>query len=85
MSRHLLPTRLIHMGFAIAVITQLLTSLVMTAPHPRPFRAGDLFFEIHEYSGLAALALALLLSLWLPRRKSAGADRGRGRAAAARP
>jgi mxaL protein len=33
---------------------------------------------------LAALALALLLSLWLPRRKSVGADRGRRRAAAIR-
>ncbi|HEY6354328.1 MAG TPA: VWA domain-containing protein [Burkholderiaceae bacterium] len=34
---------------------------------------------------LAALALALLLSLWLPRRKAVGADRGRRRAAVARP
>lgn len=65
MFRHLLPTRLIHMGFAVAIITQLFTSLVMVMPRPTSGRDGNIFFEVHEYSGLAALALALIFWVWL--------------------
>lgn len=60
-SRHALTTRLIHAGLALSIITQLTTSLVMRAPHGTS--PGDLLFEVHEYSGYAALGFAALF--WL--------------------
>ena len=55
--RHAFATRIIHALFAFAIVTQLLTSLVMRAP--RPARAGaDSLFILHEYAGLSALAIA---------------------------
>ncbi len=54
-------TRLFHMALALAVISQLLSSLAMEAP--RRDRAGDLLFMVHEYSGLVTLALAI--GFWL--------------------
>jgi cytochrome b561 len=42
----------------VAIVIQLLTSLVMRAP--RGTRPGDAIFEIHEYSGYAALGFAAL-------------------------
>ncbi|MGR3572684.1 cytochrome b/b6 domain-containing protein [Brevirhabdus sp.] len=51
-------TRLAHMGLALAVILQLLTSLVMVAPAPDA--NGNWYFEVHEYSGLTAFAFMLL-------------------------
>lgn len=59
--RHSLMTRLVHAFLAIAVILQLLTSLVMHGPDRNS--AGDWLFEIHEYSGLLALVLAA--GFWL--------------------
>lgn len=60
-TRHTLPTRLIHAGLALSIITQLSTSLVMRAPHGTS--PGDLLFEVHEFSGYAALGFAALF--WL--------------------
>ncbi len=59
--RHPLSTKLVHMALAAAVVTQLLTSLLLAAPSNG--RSGDLFFELHEYSGLAALVF--VLAFWL--------------------
>ena len=68
-SRHTLPTRLIHAGLALSIITQLATSLVMRAPHGTS--PGNLLFEVHEYSGYAALGFAALFWLLLLLRFSA--------------
>lgn len=65
MTRHRRATRLLHMAFAIAIITQLATSLVMVMPRGPFGRPGNVFFQIHQYSGLAALALALAFWMWL--------------------
>lgn len=55
---HPWATRLIHASLATAICVQLGTSLIMTGP--RAGQAGDLFYQIHRYSGFVALALALL-------------------------
>lgn len=57
-SKHSLMTRLAHAGLGVAIVIQLLTSLVMQAPYPN--RAGDVFFGIHSYSGLGALGFVFL-------------------------
>lgn len=59
--RHSRATRLFHTGLALAVISQLLTSLVMRVPGET--RTGDLFFQVHQYSGLLAAGFAL--GFWL--------------------
>jgi cytochrome b561 len=71
-----LPTRLLHLGLALAVTTQLGLSLVMAAPdahhqHPTALEANT--FEAHEWVGMAALAIVLAHWLW-----SAFADKGIG-------
>lgn len=50
--KHSRATRMAHMGLALAVVVQLVTSLVMQPPAPDS--AGNWYFEVHEYSGLAA-------------------------------
>lgn len=59
--KHALQTRLLHGGLAIAILTQLLTSLAMEGPDE--VQSGDILFQIHRYSGLTAAVLAL--ALWL--------------------
>lgn len=61
LSRHNYATRLFHAGMALAIVTQLLTSLVMQGPDES--QAGDLLFQLHRYSGLAATVLAS--GLWV--------------------
>lgn len=56
--RHARTTRLIHAGLALAVIVQLVTSLIMD-----PDEGGDAIFEVHEYSGLTAFVL--VLAFWV--------------------
>ncbi|HAW57325.1 MULTISPECIES: cytochrome b/b6 domain-containing protein [unclassified Hyphomonas] len=56
-----LKTRLVHMLIAIAVIVQLATSLVMKA-HPQD-GTEDVFFEVHEYSGL--ISFAVICAFWV--------------------
>ncbi len=54
-------TRLMHMGLAIAVVLQLFSSQFMRPAedgHP-----GNGFFELHEFSGLAAFAF--VMGFWL--------------------
>lgn len=65
--KHGLPTRLVHMGLAIAVIVQLITSLLMQSPGKDG--PGNWLFEIHEISGLTALAFAFLFWVVLVSRR----------------
>lgn len=67
MQKHSLFTRTAHMGLALAIILQLLTSLVLVAPDPKT--AGNFWFEIHEYGGLAAFGFVLLFWLALTARR----------------
>lgn len=60
-TRHNRATRLLHAGLALAILTQLGTSLAMHGPDD--VQAGDLLFQVHRYSGLAATLLAF--GLWL--------------------
>ncbi len=60
-SRHSFPTRLFHMMLAMAILLQVITSLVMTAPLEG--RHEDWLFVVHEYSGITSLLLAL--GFWL--------------------
>lgn len=70
---HALSTRLVHAALALSICTQLATSLLMEGPDEAS--AGDVLFQIHRYSGLAALALAVLfwMTLALRRRGTAPA------------
>lgn len=56
LSRHAKPTRLLHAGLALAIITQLASSQFMD-----PDEGGDWIFKVHQYAGLAAFALVVLL------------------------
>lgn len=60
-TRHSLGTRIFHAALALAVMTQLATSLVAEAPSPR--HAGNWVFGVHQYVGLAAFAF--VLCFWL--------------------
>jgi cytochrome b561 len=64
----------VHLLFATAVVTQLVTSLVMHPPRPGQ-DATDSLFRIHEYSGLVALALAEIFWVWIVVRR-VGTDFG---------
>lgn len=65
--RHSKFTRIAHMGLALAIISQLLTSLVMVPPSPP--NDGSILYEIHEYGGLAAFAFMLLFWIVLTTRR----------------
>ena len=52
--QHALSTRLVHAGLALSISTQLATSLIMQGPTDTT--AGDAIFQLHRYSGFAALA-----------------------------
>ncbi len=60
-TRHNRATRLLHAGLALAIVTQLLTSLQMHGPDD--VQAGDILFQVHRYSGLLATVLAF--GFWL--------------------
>ena len=53
--QHSLSTRLVHAGLALSICTQLATSLIMQGPTDTT--AGDAIFQLHRYSGFAALSL----------------------------
>lgn len=59
--KHTFGTRLLHAGLALAVIMQLLTSLPMEPPQPDS--PGNWYFQVHQYSGLAAFCF--LVGFWL--------------------
>jgi cytochrome b561 len=60
------PTRWLHTGLALAIPLQLLTELFMRRPKLGHVRTGSeiLFFEVHEWVGLAACAIVVLHILW---------------------
>jgi cytochrome b561 len=60
-SKHSFATRIAHIGLALAVVSQLATSQVMEPVEPGS--AGNVYFTVHEYSGLAAFAL--VLGFWM--------------------
>lgn len=66
-TRHALRTRVVHAGLALAVVTQLLSSLVMKPAEDG--KAGNFWFEVHEYGGLAAFGLIALFWIILTARK----------------
>lgn len=59
--KHSLTTRLFHAGLGLSVSIQLLTSLVLEAPEPH--HAGNWFFSVHQYAGLAAFGF--VAGFWL--------------------
>jgi cytochrome b561 len=59
--RHNGATRLFHANLALAIVTQLSTSLWMHGPDD--VQAGDILFQVHRYAGLTATVLAF--ALWL--------------------
>ena len=65
--RHARATRLVHMGLALSIIVQLLTSLVFVAPSPTA--TGNIWFAAHAYVGLAAFGFVLLFWLVLTARR----------------
>lgn len=65
--RHTQFTRFAHMGLALAVIVQLLTSLVFVAPSPGS--NGNIFYEIHQYGGLTAFVFVFLFWVILTARR----------------
>lgn len=61
-------TKLLHIGMALAVLTQLACSEFMKHPHPHPKHARTALeagmYEVHEWVGIAALVLVLLRIVW---------------------
>ena len=60
-TRHNRATRLLHAGLALAIVTQLLTSLQMHGPDD--VQPGDILFQVHRYAGISATVLAF--GLWM--------------------
>jgi cytochrome b561 len=65
--KHSLPTRLLHLLVAAAVVVQLGNSQLMRVPRPGRFLTGTeaAAFTLHEYVGLASLPIVGLFWLWL--------------------
>ena len=55
-------TRILHALIAVTIVTQLALSTVMQAPGRN--RPGDQWFEVHEYVGLATLAVLAGYWIW---------------------
>ncbi|MCW9035419.1 MAG: cytochrome b/b6 domain-containing protein [Alphaproteobacteria bacterium] len=55
-------TRLFHLFLAFGIALQMIVSLGMT--HPKPGRAGDFLFEIHEVLGITLLGVLVTHWLW---------------------
>lgn len=65
--QHALSTRIVHAGLALSICSQLATSLIMQGPTDTT--AGDAMFQLHRYSGFAALAFAVLFWITLTFRR----------------
>lgn len=65
-------TRLLHLCIAVGVSVQMLVSLVMV--HPKPGRAANQWFELHETLGLALLGVLVAHWLWSLGRSAARAE-----------
>ncbi len=66
--RHSLTSRFLHLLLAAAILCQLANSQLMRVPRPgRPTPVGveAAAFSVHEYVGLASLAIVVLFWLWL--------------------
>ncbi|HKH21723.1 MAG TPA: cytochrome b/b6 domain-containing protein [Gammaproteobacteria bacterium] len=59
-------TKLLHLGLALFVTFELFNSLVMQEPESTAAQQGfgGIMFEIHEWTGMVALAIVLLHWLW---------------------
>ncbi|MBF0190418.1 MAG: cytochrome b/b6 domain-containing protein [Magnetococcales bacterium] len=55
-------TRLLHLCIAVGITGQQFNSLVMV--YPKPGRAGDAFYALHEMGGQVLLGLLLLHWIW---------------------
>ncbi|MZR32003.1 cytochrome b/b6 domain-containing protein [Sneathiella litorea] len=55
-------TRFLHFLFAFGIVAQLLTSEWMV--HPKPDRAANFLYEIHEKLGVALLVVLVIHWLW---------------------
>ncbi|OEJ67727.1 cytochrome b/b6 domain-containing protein [Magnetovibrio blakemorei] len=55
-------TRLLHILLALGITVQMAVSLGMT--HPKPGRAGDILYDVHELLGAALLGVLVLHWLW---------------------
>ncbi|MGB3146225.1 MAG: cytochrome b/b6 domain-containing protein [Paracoccaceae bacterium] len=71
--KHSFATRLAHIGLALAVLTQLGSSLLMEPAEDG--HAGNIFFGLHEYGGLAAFVF--VLGFWMAATfRQRGTERG---------
>ena len=71
--RHSLTSRFLHLLLAAAILCQLADSQLMRVPRPgRPTPVGveAAAFSVHEYVGLASLAIVVLFWLWLLLRRA---------------
>ncbi|MBF0184630.1 MAG: cytochrome b/b6 domain-containing protein [Magnetococcales bacterium] len=55
-------TRVLHLGIALGGVLQLLSATVMV--HPKPGRAGDAIYAMHEAGGQVLLAILIIHWLW---------------------
>lgn len=62
--KRVVATRLLHFALAAAVIHQLIGSYVMHSPRPSG-RQGNFAFSLHEYVGLASVAVLFLFWIWV--------------------
>ena len=73
--KHSLVTRLLHLLVAAAIVLQLADSQLMRVPRPGRSSTGTeaAAFTLHEYVGLASMAIVALFWLWmLMRRRGTG-------------
>tara|TARA_R110002072_G_scaffold22904_2_gene79943 strand:- start:74 stop:697 length:624 start_codon:yes stop_codon:yes gene_type:complete len=66
--RHSFMTRIAHIGLGLAIIVQLLTSLVLVAPAPDAI--GNAWFNVHQVGGLSAFVFMVLFWLVLTLRRA---------------
>jgi cytochrome b561 len=69
--KHSLLTRVLHMLVAAAIVLQLANSQLMRVPRPGRSLSGieASAFTLHEYVGLAAMAIVVLFWLWMLMRR----------------
>jgi cytochrome b561 len=65
--KHSLVTRVLHLVVAAAIVLQLANSQLMRVPRPGRSSTGTeaAAFTLHEYAGLASMAIVALFWLWL--------------------
>jgi cytochrome b561 len=65
--KHSLLTRMLHLLVAAAIVLQLADSQLMRVPRPGRLTTGSeaAAFTLHEYAGLASMAIIALFWLWM--------------------